>query len=116
MEDLCVKIEALPDLIPPPDLTPICLKVLEINYDLDQYFSQIDCDNAEIYEKTCSVEDAVRNGCFTTIEKVCDIEEEIGKDRRGKSVQKKLDKVGKQSVKNNKGIKKIYEDGKKDKR
>jgi hypothetical protein len=104
--DLCIKVEAVPDLILPPDLNPICLKIHEINYDLDQYFGQVDSDNADIFEKTCSVEDAVRKGCYTTIDKVCDIQEEVGKDRNGESVQMKLDKVGKQCVKNNKCSKK----------
>jgi hypothetical protein len=83
---LCVKIDEIPDNIIPPDLNPICLKIYEVNSNLEQYFCQIESDNADIYEKTCSVEDAVRKGCFTTIEKACDIEDEIG-NGRGKTVQ-----------------------------
>jgi hypothetical protein len=57
----------------------------------------------------CNIDGLVDGGLSDNLDKLCEIEDNVGCDRKGRSVHQKLDKIKKQSVKNNKGIKKIYD-------
>lgn len=92
-------------------LDKVCDKLISLKFDLEENFNQIDSDNEEIIEKVCSIKEAVKKGKSSTIEKTCEIEEEVGNacDGKGRTVQENIYKVKKQCQKNYKGIKKIYD-------
>jgi hypothetical protein len=132
VELLCLKLGLDPDFDPEEDETLaelICRKIDTIVIPPEVEIIEIPCDLEDIEDglellcekigeppygtdlitKVCNIQYIVDDGLENLEDKICAIHESVGCDKRGKSVQQKLDKIRRQSVKNNKGIKKIYD-------